>query len=294
MRNDLFLYLNDLLEKHSKNHFIMKRILVPTDFSEQAENALKVAVQIAKTYGSEIFIIHSMEMPLHLSTTDSGSLPEAIYFMKLAEKRFGELREKDYLKDIVINETIGRGEIYEDIEESCKKNKINLIVMGSTGASGFKEMFVGSNTEKVVRTSNTPVLVIKNNDAEFEVKDFVYASDFSNTGQKAFKKAQKFAQKIGAKIHLLMVNTPADFKTSAHGYELMENFVKGKDVENYTLNIYNDTSVEKGILNFATYIDAQLIGMGTHGRKGLSHFFNGSISEDLVNHANRSIITFKI
>ncbi len=272
----------------------MKRILVPTDFSEQAENALKIAVQIAKTYGSEIFILHSMEMPLHLSTSDSGALPEAIYFMKLAEKRFGELREKDYLQGISIQETLGRSEIYEDIEEACKKNKINLIVMGSTGASGFKEMFVGSNTEKVVRTSNTPVLVIKNNDPEFIVKDFVFASDFSLKGQGAFKKAQKFAQKIGAKIHLLLVNTPGNFITSVEGYSLMENFVKGKDIDSYTLNIYNDTSVEKGILNFATHIDAQLIGMGTHGRKGLSHFFNGSISEDLVNHANRSIITFKI
>ena len=166
--------------------------------------------------------------------------------------------------------------------------------MGSNGASGFKEMFVGSNTEKVVRTSKTPVLVIKNNHPKFDVKDFVFASDFSKTGQAAFKEAQKFAQKIGAKTHLLMVNTPANFKTSADGYKLMKDFAKGMDMENYTLNIYNDISVEKGILNFTTHINAQLIGMGTHGRKGISHFFNGSVSEDLVNHANMPIITFKI
>ena len=66
------------------------------------------------------------------------------------------------------------------------------------------------------------------------------------------------------------------------------------DVKNYTLNIYNDNSVEKGVLNFAQHINADLIGMATHGRKGLSHFFNGSVSEDLVNHANRPVITFKI
>ena len=274
----------------------MKRILVPTDFSEQAESALKIAVQIAKTYGSEIFVLHSMELPLQLATSSGSgtSLPEALYFMKLVEKRFGELREKEYLDGIILNESIGRNEIYTDIEEACKKNKINLIVMGSSGASGFKEMFVGSNTEKVVRTSNTPVLVIKNNNPEFEVKDFVFASDFSKSGKAAFKKAQKFARKIGAKTHLLLVNTPANFKTSIQGYSLMENFVKGMDIENYTLNIYNDVSVEKGILNFAAHVNAQLIGMGTHGRKGISHFFNGSISEDMVNHANMPIITFKI
>ncbi len=166
--------------------------------------------------------------------------------------------------------------------------------MGSNGASGFKEMFVGSNTEKVVRTSITPVLVIKNSDPEFDIKDFVFASDFSKSGRSAFKKGQKFAKKIGAKTHLLFVNTPANFKTSTQAYKLMNDFVKGMDIEDHTLNIHNDTSVEKGILNFTTHINAQLIGMGTHGRKGISHFFNGSISEDLVNHANMPIITFKI
>lgn len=274
----------------------MKRILVPTDFSVQAEHALKIAVQIAKTYGSEIFVIHSMELPMHLATTSStnNNLPEALFFMKLVEKNFSELREKDYLDGIVFNETIGQGEIYEDIEEVSEKNKISLIVMGSSGASGFKEMFVGSNTEKVVRTSKIPVLVIKNNHPEFQVKDFVFASDFSMEGQRAFNEAQKFAKRIGSKTHLLMVNTPANFKTSQQSYTLMEDFVKDMDIENYTLNIYNDTTVEKGILNFARHINAQLIGMGTHGRKGISHFFNGSISEDLVNHANMPIITFKI
>ncbi len=273
----------------------MKRILVPTDFSQQAENALKVAVKLSKKHNSEIFVLHSMEMPLHLaSSSDSGSLPESLYFIKLAEKRFNDLRESPYLEGIAINEAIGHSEIYEDIEEACKKNNIDLIVMGSNGASGFKEMFVGSNTEKVVRTSQIPVLVIKNNHTKFDINDFVFATDFSEEGRKALDKAQKFAKKVGAKMHLLFVNTPADFKTSKQAHIIMENFVRGMGTENYTLNIYNDTSVEKGILHFAQQINAQLIGMGTHGRKGISHFFNGSISEDMVNHANMPVITFKI
>lgn len=273
----------------------MKRILVPTDFSEQAENALKVAIKIAKEHKSEIFVIHSMEMPLHLSTnSNSGSLPESLFFIKLAQKRFSELREKPYLDGLTLNESIGHNEIYEDIEVFCKNNNIDLIVMGSNGASGFKEMFVGSNTEKVVRTSNTPVLVIKNEHPDLTINDFVFATDFSEEGRGALDKAQKFARKVGAKMHLLYVNTPAGFKTSVQAQEIMENFVRGMGVENYTLNIYNDTSVEKGILNFTQFINAQLIGMGTHGRKGISHFFNGSISEDMVNHANMPVITFKI
>ena len=74
----------------------------------------------------------------------------------------------------------------------------------------------------------------------------------------------------------------------------MKNFVSEFNVKNIATHIYNETNVEKGILNFANTINADLIGMSTHGRKGLSHFFNGSISEDLVNHAKLPVVTFKI
>lgn len=150
----------------------MKRLLVPTDFSEQAEHALKIAVEIAKKRNSEIYLLHSIELPVHLATGGGSSgLPESLFYMKLAEKRFNDFREMPFLEGVDIHEIIGRSEIFEDINETCEKHEIDLIVMGSTGASGFKEMFVGSNTEKVVRTSNTPVLVIKNNLSNFNISD---------------------------------------------------------------------------------------------------------------------------
>lgn len=273
----------------------MKKILVPTDFSAQAENALKIAATMAARNGGQIHLHHSAEIPLHLATNgDTRNLPEALYFIKLAEKQFSELLKKPYLQDISIHETIGHSEIYDDIKEAVRKNDIDLIVMGSHGSSGFREMFIGSNTEKVVRTSEIPVLVIKNDHKNFEVKDFVFATDFSEECRKPFMEAQKFAKAMGAHMHLLLINTPSGFKTTAEAREIMEKFVRGTAAENYSLNIYNDISVEKGILNFSKEINAQLIGMSTHGRKGLSHFFNGSISEDMVNHANMPVITFKI
>jgi K+-sensing histidine kinase KdpD len=138
------------------------------------------------------------------------------------------------------------------------------------------------------------VLVIKNDHPVFEINDFVFATDFSEECRPSFSEAQKFAKNVDAKMHLLFVNTPGDFKTTADANTIMKNFVKGMGAENYTLNVYNDNSIEKGILQFAKDKNAQLIGMSTHGRKGISHFFNGSVSEDLVNHANMPVITFKI
>ena len=60
------------------------------------------------------------------------------------------------------------------------------------------------------------------------------------------------------------------------------------------VEIYNDYNVEKGILNYSEKINADAIGIPTHGRKGLSHFFMGSIGEDIANHSNIPTVTFKI
>src|SRR5690606_9663697 len=92
----------------------------------------------------------------------------------------------------------------------------------------------------------------------------------------------------------IYINTANNFKTSEDTNKCVANFIKGTDLKEHTFNVYNDVTVESGILNFANTINAGLIGIGTHGRKGLAHFFNGSISEDLVNHAQRPGVTFKI
>ncbi|PTM11399.1 MAG: universal stress protein UspA [Bacteroidetes bacterium] len=274
----------------------MKKILVPTDFSAQANFALHVASQLAKKHDCEIYLLHMLELPVNeidaLST--HSDLPEAMFYMKLARKRFDDVLEKPFLKNIKVHEIVKFHQAFDGIIDSCKEFKIDIIVMGSHGVSGFKEMFIGSNTEKVVRTSDIPVLVIKNYHKIFKVKNFIFASDFLEENKKPFKKAIKFAKLNNAALHLLMINTPSKFLTTDEADSRMQEFMKGSRFKNYTINIYNDYTIEKGILNFAHHIDAGLIGMSTHGRKGIAHFFNGSISEDLVNHAKRPVITFRI
>lgn len=274
----------------------MKKILVPTDFSEQAENALKVAAQLAIKHNCDLYLLHTLEMPLHKVDPLSSyqNLPEAMYFMKLAHKHFEGLLAKEYLKGINVHEIVEFHEPFKGVYQVCKKHKIDLIVMGSHGANGFRELLIGSNTEKVVRTSEVPVLVIKKEHPVFNVDHFVFASNFKDKYKAPFEKAIAISKLLNAKIHLLFVNTASDFMTTEEAETLIKTFVKGFGFENYTVNIYNDISVEKGIMNFSQGIAADLIGMCTHGRQGLSHFFNGSISEDLVNHAKRPVITFKI
>ncbi|MCA0130989.1 universal stress protein [Winogradskyella alexanderae] len=274
----------------------MNRILVPTDFSEQAENALKVAAMLAKPNNAEIYLLHMMEIPMQqIDPINAHSdVPEALFFMKLAHKKFEDLMDSDFLEGITVHETVKADLTFNEIKEACKEFNIDMIVMGSHGAKGIKEMFVGSNAEKVVRTSEVPVLVIKNKHQSFIVNDFVFASDFKNDNRETYKQAVQFAESFGARIHLLMVNTASNFITTIEAKERIHDFISGQSFDNYSINIYNDISVEQGILNFSKDVNADLIGISTHGRQGIAHFFNGSISEDLVNHAKRPVITFKI
>ena len=104
-----------------------------------------------------------------------------------------------------------------------------------------------------------------------------------------------FANTFNAKLNLLYINTPATFKSTHAAEKIINDFVAGFTLVNgYSINIYNDVNVEKGILHYANSVNADLVAMCTHGRQGLAHFFNGSISEDLVNHAVRPVVTFKI
>lgn len=274
----------------------MKKFLVPTDFSEQAENALKVAVQLAKKNDSEIYLLHMLELPLQeidaLSTP--SALPEAMFFMKLAEQKFEALLANSYLKGIQVHDIVKNFPSFSSVIDTCHEHDVDLIVMGSHGASGLKEMFIGSNAEKVVRTSDIPVLVIKGQHDDFKVENFVFASDFKSDNKETYKKATQFAHSLGAKMHLLMVNTANDFLSTSEAKNRIDNFTKDYDFKDFTVHIYNDESIESGVLNFSKEIGADLIGISTHGRKGISRFFSGSIGEDVVNHSNLPVMTFKI
>ena len=274
----------------------MKTILVPTYFSKHAENALKVAAQIAKKNNGEIILLHMLELSTsgNDALNTSHEIPELMFFKNAALAKLEELENISFLDDIKVSSIVQFNMAFEGIIENGKKHQADLVVMGSHGASGFHEMFVGSNAEKVVRNSEIPVLVIKKEDADFKVDTLTFASNFSDEIKKPFEKVVDFANYFGAHINLLHVITPNNFSTTRAAEEKVRNFIEEFHFSDYSTHIYNDINVEKGILHFAKDSNSDVIAVCTHGRKGISHFLNGSISEDLVNHAKRPVIAFKI
>lgn len=277
----------------------MKNILVPVDFSQSSENALKVAAKLAKKNNAKILSLHVVELAESLFGTGQFNVDneEIVFFMKLAKKKFQEFLDKDFLKGVDIDHDIEVGSTTFAINDIVEKNNIDLIVMGSQGVSGLEEVMIGSNTEKVVRHSEIPVLVVKKDIKDFDFKKVLFATNFDLKNVKAYNKAKEFADSFGAQMKLVYINMPGNqFYSSSEIKDHMRKFLNEVEIplNNENVKIYNDYSIQEGVLNASRFEKFDLIAMPTHGRKGLSHFFNGSIGEDVVNHSDIPVITFKI
>ena len=287
-----------LFQKES--HFVltldvMKKILVPVDFSKHSEYALEVAAKIAKQHEAGIILLHMIGISDSvLANSEIAEEAEAKYFLKLAKEKIKEFTEKEYLKDISVEAIIQNYKDFAEVNNVAQEQHCDLVVMGSHGISGLSELFVGSNTEKVVRTSELPVIVIKKSHEDFTIKKMILASDLSKESIPVYIKAKAFAKLFSASLEVVYVNTSgANFMGYDDVEKRMESFRKSLDQE-ININFYNHHSVERGILNYCFENNADLLVIPTHGRKGLAHFVVGSLAENVSNHAKMPVMTIKL
>lgn len=276
----------------------MKKIIVPVDFSSHSEYALKVAADIAKKYRSEIYLLNMLDISEQMiSITESTKRRELMFFMQLATKNLEDFIDKPYLKDIKITPIIKHFKVFEEINAVAKEINAGLIVMGSRGASGVKGFFAGSNTEKVVRTADIPVLVIKSEIKSFVPKTIVFASDFTEENLNSFIAVKSFAATYNADIKMVYINTPnAKFKSTLQIREQMRLFLsKTKiSIQSEDIVIFNDFTIDEGIKNAAEMLNADIIAIPTHGRKGINKLLIGSISEEVANTSQIPVMTVRI
>lgn len=275
----------------------MSKILVPVDFSQKSEYAVKLAAKMGKKTSCQVYLLHMVELPSGIVDMGAGSnfsIPESMMYLRKVKEKLLDLKAKYFGEDQVAKHAIRFQTPYEGIRDYAKKIDADIIIMGSQGISDFEEMIIGSNTEKIVRTSDIPVIVVKTDTQKFKLKDLVYASNFKDDNKESFKKFLGFAKLFKSKIHLLKINTIGKFESSSVTKQRIKDFINGLDVPKSTINVYNDTSVVKGITNFSRDINADLIALSTHGRSGLSNLFNGSITKSVSKNVLRPVITFKL
>lgn len=272
----------------------MKTILVPTDFSNQALNALKVAAHIARKISAKINLVHVYNIP-PAEYERYRYYDEFYKEMKAkASEQLDKLVRLDFLKGIIVKKHIVTDMLMWEIVTTEKFKNADLVVMGSHGTSGFSKVFIGSNTEKIVRLANSPVLTIKNDTGDFVIKKMVFASNFFEESYQVFDKIKFFADIYKAHLYLLKVITPKEFEPTPVSQKLLNDFINKFNLKNYSVSIYNSQSIESGIIEFSNEINADLIAIETHGRTGFAHLINGSLAEDVVKHEPKPVLSIKI
>jgi nucleotide-binding universal stress UspA family protein len=281
-----------------ENNIAMKKILVPCDFSKPATNAFRFAIDVAGQSNGTIHLLHVIELPvLH----DTVLMPVLNFEEQLlkdlrdnAENCFKKLAEKYQDERVEVIMIVQFGAISRMIQEYIEKESIDLVVMGSHGASGALEFFIGSNAEKIVRNSPVPVLVMKEY-FKGPIKNIVFPNVLATDKQQDLTMKLKALQHFfKAHLHIVWINTPLNFTSDKITNEKLHEFAKHFMFTNYSVNVFNSTNEEDGIIEFAKTVNADLIAIGTHGRKGISHFLNGSLAEDVVNHYKGLVWTYAL
>lgn len=175
----------------------MKRILVPTDFSPNAETAFRFAMYLATLFKGTIILYHTyipLENPFigdktqraaHNFKTETRILKKLHRFKKKVVKREDE---------ISVSTIIGRSPLINNILGFAEHNHIDLIVMGTKGASGIKKILLGSVAAKVAQKSDLPVLLIPEKCNTNCLKEIVFATDFTPWDEKAINNTLSFAK----------------------------------------------------------------------------------------------------
>ncbi|MCM4154402.1 universal stress protein [Gramella sp. AN32] len=276
----------------------MKNILVPTDFSKNCDKAAELGIKMAKLYNSEIHFFHLMNTPVDWVKLDKRKekrYPETVKQIGSAKADLRELEKKAERQGLECRVFLEYNGGQTNILEHSGHFHHDFIVTGSSGTKGGVRELLGSNVEKIVRKADVPVIVVKEEEVSFPFKDIVFVSDFREDVSEAFKHIISIAEKCAAQIHLLRINTQTDFNSIEQGLNPIKEFLKKfPNLDNYSMNVYNEPAVETGINNFLKYGNADLIAMCTHGHTGFLSLFSKSIAEGVTNHSELPVMTIKV
>lgn len=273
----------------------MKTILVPTDFSEQAKFAFDFALQMAHKLKGEIYLLHVADLPVvsdPMGTNLHAFLsPETL--KSLEDKIDSKLQDFESVntKGVKVHRSMEWGNPFSAITKNITDSNCDMVVMGSKGASGLKEIFIGSNAERIIRHSKVPVITIKEKTEISSIKSIVFGTDIKEINKVLFKNLKELVEFFDATLHLVHVNTPTDFKRDTEVIPALKNLAKNYFPDGTMVHVYNDVNEDLGLIHFTESINADLIALGTHGKRGFEHFISGSVAEDVANHAKRPIWT---
>jgi nucleotide-binding universal stress UspA family protein len=264
---------------------MISKIVVPTDFSAPAEQALNYAIELAKKTKASITLLHINQVAMV-----DASMPAETY--QLLVKEIEELTiagfdtlEKKLLKPSGIDYTTETryGFVSEEICAVAKEAEADLIIMGTTGASGAAEILIGSNAASVVAKSTVPILVIPKDLTYKDYSRIVYATDYNEPEFPALMRLIYFAELFDCPLDVIHVKSDADKYFNAEN-----NFFK-KNKANITYPNIHYIQLEKGdvIQSINHYVEenhGDLLVMAKHNRSFFDRLFHRSLSKKMAYH----------
>ncbi|MFA6260877.1 MAG: universal stress protein [Bacteroidia bacterium] len=264
---------------------MINRILVPTDFSDVAKNALDFALDLCHKTNAEIHLLHVNPVPVA-----DINFPQETYQLYLsemkdyAEKELNALVEKQVKPSGIKYGTHTHiGFVNDEVIQFIQGNQIDLIVMGTTGASGLQELLIGSNTASIVGRSPVPVFVIPPSARHLNFKHVLYASDYSEPEFPAVSRLVYFAELYNAKITVIHAKTESDrYFNSENNF-----FVKNRDQiksEQITIEAVSNPDITDAVNEYIDYKGVDMVVMAKHNRSWFDRIFHRSMSKRMTYH----------
>ncbi len=284
----------------------MKRILVPYDFSETSQQALEKGIFLSLKYKATLVVLHIIEKTFNDEFVGMLWPPKELS-SQLKQKIQSEIEKRvpKHSEKIQTEILIQVGRAYVEILRTLEKEKIDLIVIGTHGRTGFKHFRLGSVAEKVVQHSSVPVFIHRGEARA--PKRILIPVDFSENSKEGFRLGLKWASDLQSEIYLLHVVGLQDLYSYKDLFlpvePSLEEALKKEAQEKLKawskeiqIPFHQEVRIGNPFLEIKAAIENQnidLVVLATHGRTGLKHFLMGSIAEQVVRHSPCSVLTIR-
>lgn len=267
----------------------MIKILFPTDYSATADNAFVYAMQICKNYSGELFVLHSYSSKSNVpKISENVELGDPSDLFKEEINRMLQLAIENDFGQVPLKFFIEEGELVQSILDLVSKEAIKLIVMGTTGNSGFENKILGSKTAGVIKNVDIPVLSIPHM-CKFEEIDAVgFTTVYDEEDALVLRKMIPYIQVANADIYCFHVNKGKEVKTHEEIIRWKEQF---KHDPVFFVEKKQDNIV-KGIFDFIDQHSIDMLSCVTRNKSLFQRVFESSIAEKLSYHKRIPLLTF--
>lgn len=273
----------------------MKKILFPTDFSEAANNAFIYALNIAKATGASLTTLHVYRPPNLKSINAPVKMREFVesydlntfhnYKDSIPELR--KIAEEAGMGSVPMYHVLKEGNTIDTILGTAKEDEADMIVMGTTGANGFKELFMGSTAGEILENADRPVLAIPD-EASFDglIDQIAFSTSFADDEEKALDKVLEFAALFNAKVHVINVDVA---HTSEYTHKMEALQAKYTDKENMIFQVLEGNDIYEVMTAYLQKEEVDFLAMLTKKRTFFQELFNYSRTKKMSYHCGTPV-----